>query len=80
MSQFKNLLTGICGEYQINIESGIHVDAYKAKVWNVRTGYDEKTSITLYDRDLLQLCCTVVEKIYKLTDPMFQNMEIIWLN
>lgn len=80
MNQFTSVLAGICGEYQITIEQGIHVDVFKAKIWNIRTGYNEETSINLYDRDLLNLCCVIVEKIYRLTDPMFQNMEILWLD
>lgn len=77
--QFQSLLSGIFGEYQIMIEEGIHVTVFKAKIWNVRTGYDEETSITLYDRSLLDLTCSVIEKIYRLTDPTFQDMEILWL-
>lgn len=78
-TQFKTLITGMCGEYQIGIEEGIHVSVYKGKIWNVRTGYDETTAVIVYDRSLLNLCCTIVDKIYRLTDPKFQDMEIIWL-
>ena len=78
-TQFKSLMSGIYGEYQIVLEEGIHVAVYKVKIWNVREGYNEETSIILYDRDLLDLICRVVEKVHKLTKDIYKDMEILWL-